>query len=133
MQVFLAIREVPRRFLGTRVEPKYEAELREVVNNCYESRARVFRKTKLTVSEAAHAFAKRKKWTIAGAIGWAVRVVDPERRSFVATRTPQVDRGLVAIVDIVASGADRLWDDGPPNIEDINAALDWIKKTTVRS
>jgi hypothetical protein len=62
--VYLAAREVPRRFMGTRVEPKCEAELRELVSGTYVARARVTRPTKDRAIEAARALATRRGWTV---------------------------------------------------------------------
>ncbi len=62
--VYLAAREVPRRFMGTRVEPKCEAELRELVSGTYVVRARVTRPTKAAAIEAARALAARRGWTV---------------------------------------------------------------------
>lgn len=62
--VCLAVREVPRRFMGPRTEPKFEAELRERVKDKYVTRGHVARTTRAEAIDAARALAKRRGWQI---------------------------------------------------------------------
>lgn len=129
-KVFLAVREVPRRFMGTRVEPKCEAELRELIGNRYISRARLFRETRAATREAARELATRRGWTVEDEIGWVIRVVNPEA-DVPARRTAQVDLGLITIASIIStSRRDGLEYDDPSETAAINAALSWIARTS---
>lgn len=74
ISVYVASREVPRRFLGTRIAPKCEAELRELVGSRYVARARVTRPSKAEAVQAARDLARRRGWhVIAQRLSWNAR------------------------------------------------------------
>jgi hypothetical protein len=78
--VYLAVREVRHRMMGSREDARFEAELRELVGDAYVTIGRVSRSTRATAIEAARALAKRRGWHVSDKrIGWTTRDASYER------------------------------------------------------
>jgi hypothetical protein len=78
--VYLAVREVRHRMMGSREEGRFEAELRNLTADFYATVGRVARPTRAAAIEAAHALAKKRGWTVSDKrIGWAARDAAYER------------------------------------------------------
>ena len=72
--VFLALRVVPRRLLGSRLEERFEAELRELIGDVYVTVGRVARTSRDLAKEAARALAYRRGWAVSDKrFSWATR------------------------------------------------------------
>lgn len=79
-EVFLTIREVKARAMGSRMDPRIEAELRELIGDAYVTVGRVARTTREEALKAAHELAKRRGWQVnARRLGWATRDAAYER------------------------------------------------------
>jgi hypothetical protein len=79
-RIYLASREVRRRVMGSCDEARFEAELRELVDDAYVTVGRVARSTRDGAIEAAHALAKRCGWHVSSKrIGWTTRDAAYER------------------------------------------------------
>jgi hypothetical protein len=74
--VFLAVRVVTRRLLGSRLEERFEAELRELIGDVYVTVGRVARTSRDLAKCAARALAHQRGWIVSSKrFGWTTRNV----------------------------------------------------------